>query len=225
MRSFTVLRAAAFRGLKPQLFETVAPLELVDAVKRRYDFLRVPDVEKPSDSFDFRVGKVRIGNRVIKIDQFIVTYVGTQATSLGAATRTSSDDADLFLEDIITWAHTEFGLDVTPLFAPAYHGQVEFIFETDGLSTRFEELNEIGKAITNIIQGYGLKECPQFELYGFTMHFDTSDLALIKPIPTAFAIERRVGVRYSENKYFSQGPLKTKDHQAVLEQLEKLLLK
>jgi hypothetical protein len=225
MKSFTVLRAAAFRGLKPQLFDAVNMLELVDATKRRYEFLKCPDLEKPSESFDFQVGKLRAGNRVIKIEQFLVAYVGTQATSLGAAARTSSDDADLFLEDFTLWAKGEFGLDTTPLFAPAYHGQVEFVLETDRLSNRLEELNELGKAITNIIQGYGLKECPQFGLSAFTLHFDTIDLAMIKPIPTAFAIERRVGARYSENKYFSQAPLKTGDHKAILERFEALLLK
>jgi hypothetical protein len=227
MRSFTVLRAAAFRGLKPQLFDTVALLELVDAVKRKYEFLKSPDLEKLPESFDFQVGKMRVGNRVIKIEQFIVSYVGTQTTSLGAATRTSSDDAETFLEDFMVWAKSEFGLDVTPVFSSAYHGQVEFVLDTDRLSNRFEELNELGKGITKIIEGYGLKNCPPFELAGLTMHFDSSDpaFASIKPIPTAFAIERRVGARYAENKYFSQAPLKTADHRAVLEQLEKLLSK
>jgi hypothetical protein len=222
MKSFTLLRAAAFRGLKPQLFETVLPLELIDAVKHKYEFLKFPTLERANEPFDFQVGKMKHDGRVLKIDQLVIAYVGTEATSIGAASRTSSDDADLFLDDLIGWISEEFHLDVTPRFAFAYHSQVEFVFEKARLSNRFEELNRLGTAITNIVRGYGAKS-PDFELSSFSMHFDVNDSALPKPVPTVFAVERRVGARYAENKYFSQAPLKTRDHKAVLEQLEKIL--
>jgi hypothetical protein len=222
MKSFTVLRASAFRGLKPQLFETIAPLELVEAAKQRYNFVKVPIAEK-NEPFDFQIGKLKVDGKVIKIDQFVVSYIGTQATSLGAATRTTTDDADLFLDDLIAWSQEEFGLDTDSLFPPAYHGQVEFVLEKGQLADRFKKLNGLGDAITKIIRGYGLNECPDFALNSFSMHFDTNDPALTKPIPTVFAVERRVTARYAENKYFSQAPLKTADHKAVLEQLEKIL--
>ena len=225
MKSFAVLRAAAFRGLKAQVLETVAPLELVEAVRQRYGFLKYPDLGKPNEPIDFQVGKLEIDGRIIKVQQFVITYM-TTVTSLGAATRTSSDDADLFLDDLINWTQSEFNLDTASAssFPPAYHGQVEFVLETDRLATRFKELTNLGEAITNIIHGYGSKECPEYQLGGFSMHFDTNDPKLSRPIPTVFTVERRVGAPYSEQKYFSQAPLKTKDHKAVLERLEKLLL-
>jgi hypothetical protein len=224
MKSFTVLRAAAFRGLKPQLFETVAPLELIEGVKKKYEFLKFPSMERANEPFDFQVGKLKHGSRVMKIDQFVVSYIGTEATSIGAASRTSSNDADLFLDDLTEWLAKEFNLDVNEQFPHAYHSQAEFVFENARLSDRFTELKELGKGITNIIRGYGSSKCPEFEVSTLAMHFDLSDTTLPKPIPTQFTVERRVGARYADNKYFSQAPLKTGDHKAVLEQLEKILL-
>jgi hypothetical protein len=219
MNSFKVLRAAAFRGLKPRLFDAVIPLELIEAVKNKYGFTKAPG---PNEPLDFQLGKLPEGNRVITVEQFVLTFL-TQVTSLGAATRTSTDDADFFLEHLIEWASKEFSLDSTRPFPPAYHSQVEFSFDKP-LSSRFEEVRGIGRAITNIVKGYGLKQCPEFEFGGFSMHFDPDEPALPKPVPTPFAIERRVGSPYEENKYFSQAPLKTQDHKAILEQLEKILL-
>jgi hypothetical protein len=225
MKSFTVLRAAAFRGLKPQLFETVAPLELIEGVKRKYEFLKFPSLERANEPFDFQVGKLKHGSRVLKIDQFVVSYIGTEATSIGAASRTSSNDADLFLDDLIDWFSKEFDLDVSIRFPSAYHSQAEFVLsEKARLSNRLKELSELGKGITNIIHGYGSTKCPEFELNTLAMHFDLTNTTLPKPIATPFSFERRVGTPYDENKYFSQAPLKTQDHKAVLEQLEKILL-
>lgn len=225
MKSFTVLRAAAFRGLKPQLFETVAPLELIEGVKQKYEFLKFPSLERANEAFDFQVGKLKHNGRLLKVDQFAVTYVGTEATSLAAASRTSSDDAEVFLDDVISWLAKEFDLDVSIRFASAYHSQAEFVLsEKARLSDHFKELSELGKGITNIIRGYGSTKCPEFELNTLAMHFDLTDTTLPKPIATPFSFERRVGTSYEENKYFSQAPLKTQDHKAVLERLEKILL-
>ncbi len=225
MKSFTILRAAAFRGLKPQLFETVAPLELIEGVKRKYEFLKFPSLERANEPFDFQVGKLKHNGRVLKIDQFVVSYIGTEATSIGAASRTSSDDADIFLDDLIDWLGKEFDLDVNIRSASAYHSQAEFVFsEKARLSAHFKELSELGKGITNIVRSYGSTKCPEFELNTLAMHFDLTDTTLPKQIATPFSFERRVGAKYQENKYYSQAPLKTQDHKTVVERIEKILL-
>jgi|SRR5208283_5537810 len=85
----------------------------------------------------------------------------------------------------------------------------------------FEQVRQIGEAITNLVEGYGLKTCPEFEVISFAMHFDTNEPTLGKPVPTPFAVERRVGSPYEENKFLPQAPLKTSDHKAVLERLRR----
>jgi len=57
------------------------------------------------------------------------------------------------------------------------------------------------------------------------MHFDIGTRSPLTPTPAAFTCERDGrGARYEENKYFSQAPLRTGDHKAVLTELEKILL-
>lgn len=220
MKSVKVLRAAAFRALNPQIFDGVIPLELVEAVREQYGFKRAPDVTKPNEPIDFQLGKLKSGN--ITIEQLVVTSLA-QLTSIGVAVRTTTDDADLILDDLIGWVSEKFGVDKTIAFPSAYHNQLEFAFDRP-ISAGFARLQEIGSMITNLVVGYGLKECPTFELGSFSMHFDTTKTAALKPLPTLFAIERRVGSSWTDNKYFSPAPLKTKDHKAVLEQLERILL-
>lgn len=224
MESFSVLRAAAFRALKPHLFEKIFPLELAVAVKDRYGFIKSPDSAQLNQAAsDFQIGKFRRGDALITIEQFVALPVGNKATSLGAATRASSDESEAFLEDLIAWAAKEFTLDTKEVLPRAYFSQVEFVF-AKSLGRHFADLQEIGKAITNFIQGYGLEKCPVFEFGGFTMNYDVVKYEDLKPTPQPFAIERRIGSTHDENKYFSQAPLRTQDHRAILERIERLLL-
>lgn len=223
MKSLRVLRAAAFRALKPRLFDPVFPLELVEFVKERYDFKQVPTVQElASGPANFMLGKLTAGEHSITVEQLSVVYVGMQATSVSVATRTSTDDAELFLNDLIHRIADGYGLDSGEVFPRAYHSQVEFAFERS-LAGQFEELVRIGHEITEFIKGYGKEDCPEFEFGGFSMHFDTTKPQSM-PIPTPFAVERRVGAPYEENKYFSQGPLKTKHHVDVLRLLEEIFV-
>ena len=102
--------------------------------------------------------------------------------------RTSTDDAEPTLDDL-RWVAARFGMDKTIAFPSAFHNQFEFAFERP-ISAGFARLQEIGNMITNLVVGYGLKECPSFELGSFSMHFDTTKTAALKPLPTFFAIER-----------------------------------
>ena len=106
----------------------------------------------------------------------------------------------------------------------AYFHQVEFVLPKP-LSQHFGELQLIGAAISAFVNGYGVENCPLYEFGGFSMNFDLVKFFDLQPMPQPFAIERRVGSKYEENKYFSQAPLRTQDHRAILEQIEQLLLR
>jgi hypothetical protein len=226
MESFSVIRASAFRMLKPWLFDKVIPLELIAAFKQKYHFVKPdqPDTVAANAPVDFQAGKFEYGSRIIGIEQFFVAYVSNRGTSLGVSTRVSSDASEAFLEHAIQWAANEYGLDTTEMFPRAYFSQVEFVLPKP-LSQHFAELQQIGKAITAFGQRYGSNKCPLYEFGGFSMHFDVVKFFDLMPTPQPFAIERRVGATYDENKYFSQAPLRTQDHQAVLEQVEQILLR
>ena len=218
----TVLRAASFRSLGPRLFDSVILAELIEAVKDRYNFRQVPTLAELADKpGTFGYGELKRGDAPIVIEQMIIAYAGIQATSVGASTRTSTEDSDFFLDDIIGWFGEKYRLDTASPFAPAYQSSLEVVF-VEAITDRFEKLRPVGQQIAQFVKRYGVQNCPDFVLEGLSMHFEPNP-ALI-PSPVAFSIQRRIGSRYADNKYFSQAPLKTKDHEAVLEQLETILL-
>jgi hypothetical protein len=223
MESFSVIRASSFRALRPWLFDKIIPLELINAVKQRYQFVN-PDTSSFSSNapIDFQAGKFQYDGKTISVEQFVVTHIGNRATSLGVSTRMSSDASDAFLDNVIEWAATEYGLDANEVLPRSYFSQVEFVLSKP-VSSYFTELNEVGKAITDYVQGYGLENCPPYEFGGFSMHFDLVKYDNLTPRPQPFAIERRVGSSYEERKYFSQAPLRTKDHKTIVERLEGIL--
>ena len=218
-----VLRAAVFRALKPRLFDPIFPLELVHLVREEYGFKEVPTQEQlVAGPANFTLGKLEDDQHSIIVEQLTVTYVGLQATSVAASTRSSTDEADFFLDHLTNLVADKYGLDKTQVFLPAYHSQIEFALE-QAISSPFETFASIGHEIAAVLKRYGKNDCPEFEFAAFSMDFDRTKPQSM-PVPTPFAVERRVGAAYEENKYFSQAPLKTGDHKAVLERLEKLLL-
>ena len=54
---------------------------------------------------------------------------------------------------------------------------------------------------------------------GFILDFDIAQISG-KRKPFRFIVDRRVGLKFSENIFYSQAPFKTKDHLKVLASLE-----
>jgi hypothetical protein len=224
MEAFSVIRASAFRALKPVLFDKIVPLELATRVKEQYGFISAPGVNLLSQPADFQAGKFMYGGKSTSIEQLFVAYVGNRATSIGASTRISTDASEAFLQELTDWIGKEFELDTNEILPRAYFSQVEFVLPKS-LSQHFAALQRIGEGIATFVKGYGLENCPLYEYDGFSMNFDVVKFEDLKPMPQPFAIARRVGSKYEENKYFSQAPLRTQDHRVILEQVEQILLR
>jgi len=223
MQQFSVIRASVFRALRPWLFDKVMPLELATAVKQRYEFIKAPsDGTQLNQPVDFQAGKFKWSDKVIGVEQFVVAYVGNKATSLGVSTRESTDASEAFLEDLIAWASRQYNLDPKEVLPRSYFSQVEFVLSRP-LHERFAELRPISDGITEFVRGYGLEQCPLYEMTGLSLNYDFVKYEDLKPGPQPFAVERRLGATFDENKYFSQAPLRTQDHRTILERLETIL--
>jgi hypothetical protein len=225
MKHLSVLLASAIRSYKPRLFDAQSPYVLTEAVKDKYQFKTAPSVEQLTQNsngpFNFVYGKFDFKGRTIIIEQLLVTYVGILATSIGASTKTHTDDSDAFLDDLSEWMHKEYGVDTETAYPNYYHSVVEAVLDRP-LGSCFPQLQSLSNILASKVEGYGYK-CPSpFELSGFSMHFDTASQTQ-PPYLSAFSIERRDGSPYSANKYFSRAPLRTKDHKDVLAILEETL--
>jgi hypothetical protein len=190
------------------------PHDFYREIKRYYNFDQGP-TQNPSGTNQFHFG--RFGD--ISIEQINLTSIDQRATSIGVLTKMSTDDGIAVSDDLLKWAANTYKLDIKEIEPVFYHSQVEVTF--DGSFAKLAGLQILGARVSDFLRQYGFKEGPTYDLSGFSLHLDT--VGYLGPVPTPFTLERRVGARFDENKFFSQAPLQTKDHERILGELESLL--
>jgi hypothetical protein len=189
--------------------------DLISKIKDRYQFVIVPKNEYlvPSDppkGAEFKIGRLDVDGRTIVINVLTVFSDG-----LVVDTATSTDDADLFLTDLIEWAK-EAAPNINPKGPRYYLNQME-IQTSASLENYLPPLKPIGQKISKILRSYRI-EAPSYQASTVGLHFD--QIGKPEPQPGAFTLERRANVAYAENVWFVQAPLKTADHVALLRELE-----
>jgi hypothetical protein len=189
--------------------------DLVAQLKARYSFIKAPEDEEllPSDppkGAEFRHGKLPDNSNVI-IDRFTVFSDGVVADAAE-----STDDADNFLTDLAEWAKKAIPKAI-PSGPRFYLSQLE-ITMSPSIASYVPRFNPLGQSITDKLASYGIQS-RTYEPSTVSLHFDV--LGKAAPQPGAFFIDRRINIPYSESVWFAQAPLKTKDHVALLRELER----
>lgn len=213
--------------LKARSIRQVASVQTLDyrpdtikKLQERYGFLKVPTTfdelfgTKESEGIQFHHGKFTDGSRTFVIDllQFLPGVIL-------ADVRTSTEDAELFLDDYIKRANETRADTITTSGPTMYMTQLEFTMDRP-LEMLMPKSVAIGSAIDAHLQRYGIKS-PPFVARGIIINLDPVGLGGF--IPSLFAIERRKDFPHSANVYFSQAPLKTSDHQSLLENIEQTM--
>jgi hypothetical protein len=135
--------------------------------------------------------------------------------------KTSSDVLSAFVKDLTTWTEATLGLRrvETQFVSKGYmseltvHTAVPIMKFADALQTLSSLLSKSLKAHINLDA--------HVEPVGIAVGTDNALLPVIKPIP--FRLERRAGVPFHANLYYSQAPLPTAEHLGLLERFEKLV--
>ncbi len=220
MKNHTVLSASVIRSFGPRLLDPIVS-EFQSAIKSKYRFQIGPQANPQIGLVAaYQAGRFSRKGKSIPIDQLNITYIdASRVTSIGVLTKGATDDGVGFLDDLMSWAKRKYRLNAPETFPTFYHSQLEVVFDVS-LSQGFPTLQSLGKTVQSYLSKYGTK-FPEYEPTSIVMFTDTSNVQV--PVPTPLAIERRVGAPFSENKFFSQAPLTTKDHLAVLKQFEKSL--
>ncbi len=223
MRVTTVMLAQSIRLMDLSGF--LAMIYLPDAAKLigdRYGFLRVPktleELNSATTGADFHHGKFTIDTRTVRIERFQVFSNG-----LIAITRTDTDDANLFIDDVLNFASARFNAQVPEVPGPTCylsHLEVELQIQ---LEEGFPSLKSIADKISESVGKYGLIN-PQarFQMTGLSFYIDTSNNPNTPVQP--FTLERRVKKPFASNLYYSTAPLKTSEHRNILQHLELLFL-
>jgi len=185
--------------------------ELVKALVDRYGFVKYPTefgTIDESKGVEFIGG--RFGKRII--DKLVILDTGIY---LDTAVNTSVSQ-ELWLE-MLEWAVQTLGATFQPdmVTRHVYVSQLTFQSDVPILAVN-PFLEKIAATVTSEVEN-NYKQRLKYEPAAISIHFDKE---LTKLGTANFSVQRREGVPFEENKYFSSAPLKTDLHLELLKQWE-----
>ena len=187
-------------------------LEALAKLGDRYSFAKSPtkledlDFQKGIELLEGRFGDVRIDKIAIYPNGIVID------------TRSSTEDSEKILNDILALAHEAFGATIKPV---RHSFASHIIFRS---TMRLASLNPVLPKIAGILTERGsadLKHPFTFEPTAILFNVDSSQA---KIAPQMFTIERRAEIPFAENTYFSSAPLRTAEHIAIVKTFEESLL-
>jgi hypothetical protein len=132
-----------------------------------------------------------------------------------AETRSSTEESDNFLDDVLAWVSQEFGLP--------HHSELEVdrIYASE-LMVRLDLSNSLfGARFAPYAAKLreGISNNPQLPMELIAMHFGP-DPRLTKKV-ASFKVERAANVPFEKNEYYSAAPIPTAEHIELLEAMER----
>jgi len=185
--------------------------EVVPQIAERYRFQKFPtSIEEFDESKGIEFHEGKAGNKVIQ--KFTIFN-----TLLVVETRSSTDDSKQIMEEMLAWGADKLGLNYKPGMINRFAYVSDLSFYSDvpilGVSHAVTRLaDKTSKALSEIWQE-PIRYDPINVMVG---HDPLSRKYGIAP----FSISRRAEARFAENKYFSEAPLPTDMHLAMLEEFE-----
>ena len=188
-----------------------------NAIVERYKFSVVPNAESIAEAlknnttaFIFKGGEYQTPS-----GEIISVALSIHNDGLIADTRSSTLDADHFLNDFLTWLSNDFGLlPHGPLVRrKLYVSDLNIQFERPLMlvNPKLEGISDLlADKIKNRVPGL------KFEVGAMALWQDPE--APVKTVP--FRLERALNVPFSEGRYFSQAPIHTHEHIELLEKIE-----
>jgi hypothetical protein len=191
-------------------------LDALHSIAKRYRFSKFPahllDYAKDG-GLEFLSGTFIKGGVDLRVGMTVFNN-GIQADTLS-----STDDAEAFLEDVREWLEKEFNLpiDNDAIIRRSYQSQLDVQVAKE-LMTVSRQIQKIAERLTaESIPVHG--NPTKFLIGGFSIF--SEDVG--KPgAPMPFRFERKWGTDFDGNIYFAQAQLRTSEHIALLEELERI---
>jgi hypothetical protein len=191
--------------LPGQIYLPDAATKLIE----RYSFAKYPSLDElAKDSYTFGIGKfhdVQINELQVYPDGIIVS------------SRADTAILDEFVEDLFAWGEKEFGLSRAITNKPEKHFESSIVVKAKtNLPLALNPQKDVAEIFNRIFRS----EQP-FQLSGFLLDSDPSRVKSRRK-PVRFALERRFGIPFNENIFFSIAPLHTRDHLKFLADLDEI---
>lgn len=205
-----VIFLTQFERLSGQLY---LPLALGKFIER-YGFIKYPsltDIGEDRKSIEFVHGQFEAS----AIDSFEIFPDGVFVRS-----KSDTDYLERFFEDVkkfsveVLQASFVKSQDVDKMYESSIIFKSKYnLFEP---MSQYEEIYNM--ISTSLHKDTGAKT--KYSPFGLSFHTDQETMPPLRPGP--FRLERRVGVDFKFNQYYSVAPLRTQDHIALIESLERL---
>jgi hypothetical protein len=191
--------------------------EVFKKLNERYNFAKPPkhplDVDPKTSALAFLLGTfTNSAKKPINVSLNIFN------NGITAETTSSTDDATEFLQDLTTWMTKEFGFRVPSDLNKAYFSQltVQLDASVSIVNPKLQTISKMLSADAKALDG----KPRQFEVGAVNFWSEDVGASLA---PSLCRIERKWGVPFSSNQYFSIAPLDTQQHLNLLTELEKIL--
>lgn len=187
---------------------------LATELAKQYNFTVFPDKLEDLDiekGIIFRVGR---------LDSINIELLTVLRMAIVVETRSSTDDAERVLEHVLSWIGEQTKA-TAPVSGRLFTSQVVFALDRslDDLNPRLRELKESVRE--KVAAQFGAtRPVPPYETTAVEFDADSTQARLQ---PGKVLIQRRADVPFTDNRYWSEAPLRTQEHIAMLGQFELLL--
>jgi hypothetical protein len=191
--------------------------DFIKDVTSRYAFGAGPPslAEAAKSGAKFEHGKFDIGGTVEVIKELAIYTDGVICDCFNTRT------ADLILDDFFAWATETFKLRERQSPPHRTYTSVIVVEFANAVEAALGKLARIRKMLSKSMKNaYGWDY--EFNLQRLAFAVDQTTIPQLRS--TQFYIERKLGVPYSENRYYSMAPLKTEEHILLLAAIETELL-
>jgi hypothetical protein len=195
--------------------------EVFDWLKDQYHFAKFP---KSIDERDQQGGwAFSEGDFQVKEEVFIGADLGIYNDGLVATTRSSTNDSEAFLANVLELICKDYSLtfDSQMIRRKMYLSEINVTAE-GSLSLINPALSEFARKISSVLT---LEGGLGFQPTGIIFGSDQTITPISKQLFAGFYLERKVGAPFSENRYYSKAPLPTDQHLGLLEEFERTFMK
>ena len=191
---------------------------ILSLLAQRYGFSIVPTITTREDltknGLLFGMGHFQYAGQPLVVTDFAIYTDGL------AAVAQKSEWAEAFLDDVISWVKTEFGFrEISSSIRQLYNSSVVVDFENSpsGLVRQFKQIADFISDRTVTIA----RDRKQMNFARLDFEIDKRTLAAGQVAISRFILERRAGVGFEQERYFSSAPMTTDDHIQTLEEIER----
>jgi hypothetical protein len=193
---------------------------LLEKIKARYKFQRVPDLSRPREEaqkngYKFESGEFDFEGKGVQIFEFGIFSDGIVAISH------TTERGEAFIDDIIKWVRKDFAFREFET-KPRRYFQSQAVVEFDKplgklLSTLADVIKVISEPLGTIYNTQSSMDFCRLDL-----EYDRLATGISVAVPR-FILERRANVPFEKQRFYSAAPMRSADHLKALEKIESVL--